>query len=297
MVARTAISTRTGTCLPPIEINAASTITITTTPAAISHLRRLRLPQLAQHVDEQVVGLEAGAEKRVEFEIPDTSSNPEYVGKKAQFDVTIHEIKAKELPAVNDEFAAEMGFESVEQMRGDMRSRLDVQRLMAYNQAKEKAAREEIARRIEPLIREAGLWQDEFAGAQRAWLLRVIDLLKPRVKRLGDFIDGARPFLDDRLVRDPDAVRKHLGKAELKESFQSLRDALDRTHPFDPAELELTTRTVADTTGVKPAALIHATRVAVTGRAATPGLFEVLELLGRDRVIARMTDALSLFPH
>ena len=155
---------------------------------------------------------------------------------------------------------------------------------------------EEIARRIEPLVREARLWRDDFAGAGRPWLLRIIDLLKPRAKRLGDFVEGARPFLADEVTRDADAVKKHLGRAELGEPFRALRDALAAAGSFDPAELERTTRTVADERGVKAAVLIHATRVAVTGRAASPGLFEVLELLGRERVVARMTDALSLLP-
>jgi glutamyl-tRNA synthetase len=154
----------------------------------------------------------------------------------------------------------------------------------------------EIARRIEPLIRDAGLWRDDLAGPRREWLLRVIELLKPRVKRLVDFIDGARPFLDDEITRDGDAVKKHLGKAELRESFHALRDAVAAAQPFSQAELERTTREIADARGVKAASLIHATRVAVTGRAASPGLFEVLELLGRERVVARMTDALSLLP-
>ena len=97
--------------------------------------------------DQGLVGLEAGAETRIEFPVPDSSSNPEYVGKTAQFDVTVHEIKAKKLPEVDDDFAAEMGFESVEAMREDMRSRLDMQRLLAYNRAKEKGAREALAAR------------------------------------------------------------------------------------------------------------------------------------------------------
>ena len=99
--------------------------------------------------DEAILGLESGAEARVEFTIPDTSSNEEYVGKQAQFDVTIHEIKAKVLPEVDDAFAGEMGFESVELMREDMRGRLGVQRLMEYDRAKEKAAREVIAARVQ----------------------------------------------------------------------------------------------------------------------------------------------------
>lgn len=97
--------------------------------------------------DDGLIGLEAGAETHIEFPVPDTSSNPDFVGKTAQFDVTIHEIKAKQLPEVDDDLAAEMGFESVELMREDMRSRLDMQRLLAYNRAKEKGAREALAER------------------------------------------------------------------------------------------------------------------------------------------------------
>jgi len=57
---------------------------------------------------------------------------------------------------------------------------------------------------------------------------------------------------------------------------------------------EAALRTVADATGVKAATLIHAVRVAVTGRTASPGLFEVLSLLGRERTRARLTSALRL---
>ncbi|MDR3685514.1 MAG: trigger factor [Coriobacteriia bacterium] len=98
--------------------------------------------------DEAILGLKSGSEARVEFTIPDTSSNEEYVGKQAQFDVTIHEVKAKVLPEVDDAFAGEMGFETVELMREDMRGRLDVQRLMEYDRAKEKRSREVLAARV-----------------------------------------------------------------------------------------------------------------------------------------------------
>jgi glutamyl-tRNA synthetase len=57
---------------------------------------------------------------------------------------------------------------------------------------------------------------------------------------------------------------------------------------FDPASLEAALRAVADARGVKAASLIHATRVAVTGKAVSPGLFEVLSLLGRVRVRERL---------
>jgi glutamyl/glutaminyl-tRNA synthetase len=55
-------------------------------------------------------------------------------------------------------------------------------------------------------------------------------------------------------------------------------------------------RRLAEERGAKAAALIHATRVAVMGRAVSPGLFEVLELLGRDRTTARLRGAMELLP-
>ena len=50
---------------------------------------------------------------------------------------------------------------------------------------------------------------------------------------------------------------------------------------------------VAEERGVKPGVLIHATRVAVTGQAVSPGLFEVLEVIGRDRVLARLGEVIA----
>jgi trigger factor len=102
---------------------------------------------MPQEFDDAILGLESGAEARVEFEIPDTSSKEEYVGKMAQFDVVVHEIKAKKLPDVDDEFASQIGFDTVDEMKQDLRVRLDQQKEVAYIQAKEKTAREELARR------------------------------------------------------------------------------------------------------------------------------------------------------
>ena len=58
--------------------------------------------------------------------------------------------------------------------------------------------------------------------------------------------------------------------------------------PFSAEQLEAALRSLAERRQMKPAALIHATRVAVTGRAASPGLFETLELAERDKVVSRV---------
>jgi glutamyl-tRNA synthetase len=68
--------------------------------------------------------------------------------------------------------------------------------------------------------------------------------------------------------------------------------ALDRAFAalaaFDAASIEAALRALAEARGVKAAAVIHAVRVAVTGKTASPGLFEVLALLGRERVHERL---------
>jgi glutamyl-tRNA synthetase len=147
---------------------------------------------------------------------------------------------------------------------------------------------EEIAERLQPLLGEQGLWRDVYADADRARLFAAIELLRPRVKKLGDFIDGGRFFFSDEVAYDPAAVEKHLRVPHLADHVAALRDALASIEPFDRATIEESLRSLAAERVVKPAGLIHATRVAATGRAASPGLFEVLELLGRARTIARL---------
>ena len=85
----------------------------------------------------------------------------------------------------------------------------------------------------------------------------------------------------------PDAIEKHLSDPALPARARSLREALASVDPFDEAHLEATLRDTAAALGMKAGPLIHATRVAVTGRTNSPGIFEVLALLGRDQVLAR----------
>ncbi|HSC29903.1 MAG TPA: glutamate--tRNA ligase [Vicinamibacterales bacterium] len=150
---------------------------------------------------------------------------------------------------------------------------------------------EDIADRLDPLLREAGIWRDGLRGGERAWLLKVIELLKPRARKLSQIVDDARVFLQDTVEYENAAVEKYLRGAQVADHLAALTAALSQAHPFDAAVLEAALRSLAAARGVKPAALIHPARVAVTGRTVSPGLFEVLELLGRERTLARLTDS------
>ena len=146
----------------------------------------------------------------------------------------------------------------------------------------------ELVRRIEPLLREAGLWP-----ADEEWLARLVELLRPRAKRLTDFVEKGRPFLVDEVEYDADAVKKHLSSPDALAHLAAVRDTCAAAEAFTAAALEPAIRALADARGVKAGVLIHPTRVAVVGRAESPGIFEVLELLGRDRAVARMDRALQ----
>ncbi len=146
---------------------------------------------------------------------------------------------------------------------------------------------EELLSRVEPLLREENLWDPDLTGTMFGWMQAVLGLLKPRAKRLTDYVEGLRPFLDAPIDYDPEAAQKYLGLAGLHGHVLALRQAYEET-PFDEASLEQTLRQLADARGIKAGALIHATRIAMTGRMISPGLFEMLVLLGPARVLARL---------
>jgi glutamyl-tRNA synthetase len=147
---------------------------------------------------------------------------------------------------------------------------------------------DEILRRIRDDLRAAGWWSDDLLNVRFEWMTRVIDLLKPRSKKLADFVPQMRPFLSDDLVFDEAAVAKHLSGPDVPALRKAYAQAIADLEPFNASTLEAALRTLAADRGVKAGVLIHATRVAVTGQGNSPGLFEVLELVGRDRVVQRL---------
>jgi glutamyl-tRNA synthetase len=154
---------------------------------------------------------------------------------------------------------------------------------------------DDLARRLKPWFEAEGLWDEAYLGERRGWFLAVLDLLRPRVKTLAEFPDVGRYFFTQAVERfDEAAVAKHLRIDAMAEHLAATERALGRLDTFDAGSVEAAVRRIADAQGVKAASLIHCVRVAVTGRAASPGLFDVLVLLGRERVRARLLSAVSI---
>ncbi len=150
----------------------------------------------------------------------------------------------------------------------------------------------DLAAILRPMFDESGLGGQALVQ-DIASFHRLLELLRPRAKRLTDFVEQARPLVVDAVEYEPEAVEKHLSSPELAGHVAALVDAVVQTTPFDEAQVEATVRGTATARGIKAGALIHATRVAVTGRTQSPGLFEVLVWLGPDRTRARLNRLLE----
>ena len=151
--------------------------------------------------------------------------------------------------------------------------------------------------RLQTRLAAAGYWRDGLSGEDSAWFGKVLALLRPRAKTLNEFVDQLAPFFVDPAGYDADGVKKHLSAPDTRAHVEALEALYSSAAPWDEATLEREVRALAERIGVKAGTLIHATRLAVTGRMVSPGLFEMLVLVGRDRVVSRMRHLIDrVFP-
>jgi glutamyl-tRNA synthetase len=150
---------------------------------------------------------------------------------------------------------------------------------------------------IRPDLEREGIWSADLdeGGGLREWFLRVLETLKARSKRLPDFARDARPLLSDEFAYDPEAVDKHLkgtpktgGPEAIADRMRALRRALAGVDPFSEEATEAALRGLAEERGEPAALYIHPLRVALVGRAVSPGVFTMLVLVGRDRALGRL---------
>lgn len=151
------------------------------------------------------------------------------------------------------------------------------------------------AEKLLPLIEEE--WQKAGLRPQssdRAWLLKTIDLLKPRARSLKDFAGSFRAFFTDDFQADPAAVEKFLKDDSVRGLIAQLgeRYAL-ATEEFTEQGAEKLLRDFAAEKNVKAGALINGARVALTGQGVAPSLFAVMLALGKEKTTARLRAVMS----
>ena len=140
-------------------------------------------------------------------------------------------------------------------------------------------------------LRSAGLWQDAFHKAEKQRFEVSARLLQTRARSIKDFSRSGRAFFSEQFEYDPEAQAKFWKDARLPELLEELGARLAQSKPFDLTETEACLRALAEEKGVKAGLLINATRLALTGQAVAPGLFEVMVALGQSRVVDRQRRA------
>jgi glutamyl-tRNA synthetase len=108
-----------------------------------------------------------------------------------------------------------------------------------------------------------------------------------RIKTLGEFPGMADFFFKDDYALEEEG-RKHIEKEEGRASLEAFAARLESLDDFGHNFIEKACRELAEEKGVKPAVLIHPARVAVSGKTKGAGLFEMMEVLGKDIVLKRM---------
>ncbi len=171
----------------------------------------------------------------------------------------------------------------------------DRAKLEWYNtQYLQKLPIDELLPYVEAELKRAGLWNEAWAAADRAWFARTVDLVRPRTRLLGDFAGWARAFFTDDFDYDAEAREKFWKDEKLPALMAKVTEALAALPDWNHDACDAALRGVAAAESVKAGLLINATRVAIVGRAVAPPLFETMVVLGKDRVIPRLRRAV---PH
>lgn len=144
---------------------------------------------------------------------------------------------------------------------------------------------------ITPHIVAAGLASEAELVKRRPWYMRLLDLLRVRARTIDEVVRQALPYFQETVHYDPAATEKHW-KDGARELVMAARERLAASS-WDAAALEQSMRALAESRGVGAGALFQPLRVALTGSGASPGIFDVLVLLGRDVSLKRLDAALA----
>jgi glutamyl/glutaminyl-tRNA synthetase len=153
----------------------------------------------------------------------------------------------------------------------------------------------EVEPHITPAITAAGLATPEQLAERRDWYLSLIDLLRVRARTIGDIVRQAAPYFAATLTYDPDAVAKQWkDRGATLTILTAASDALQAVSPWSPDSLESALRQVAESRGLAAGKVFQPLRVALTGLSVSPGIFDVLMLLGRATALSRIQTAMKM---
>ena len=167
-------------------------------------------------------------------------------------------------------------------------ARFDPDKLLALNAHYiRQEATENLAREVVPFLRRFGI---EIANPEETTFLKAVESVKPRARTLLEMAEMMRFYFVDEIDYDPKAAQKFL-KKEILPVLKELYQELEALPEFDEEKLEKIFRTLAEKHQLKLKKIAQPVRVALTGRTVSPGLFEIMDILGKEKVLYRLKRA------
>ena len=153
------------------------------------------------------------------------------------------------------------------------------------------SAPEQVARALVPLLESAGL-KDKVRSVSEDWLAKLVVLVKERAKTLTEMVEWVRPYFGESVTFEDQAAKKFLTPLVVP-LLTKLLARFEVLPTFSKQQWEGVFKKLVEEEGIKIGQLAQPVRVALTGRTASPGLFEVMEILGRERTLLRLREGIE----
>jgi glutamyl-tRNA synthetase len=150
---------------------------------------------------------------------------------------------------------------------------------------------ESLSSEIVPFFKEKK-WIDPQSSDKDPYILRIIDLMKVRSKRVTDMAESCIYFFKDPINYEEKALKKYF-TSNAAEILSVIQDNLSGLEDFTSQNIEKKFHEISEKSNIASGKLIHPTRLAVSGVSFGPGLFELLEVLGKETVIRRIITAIN----
>lgn len=157
-----------------------------------------------------------------------------------------------------------------------------------------KRSVDSLVKMVIPFLKEANYIQEEnLSPVKLEWLKEIIKLMQGRFKNFSQFIDYADYFFVDKIDIEPQAFQSVLNKEGISDILKALKEELAVLKCWDEKSIEDIVREIASSLQIKGGKIIHPIRVALTGKKIGPGLFELIVVLGQEKTIQRLEEAIE----
>lgn len=144
-----------------------------------------------------------------------------------------------------------------------------------------------------PILKKRKLIPEEIPRDFCLYVENVVDTVRTRVKTINEVVDASTYFFDDDYTYDEKGVRKYFSKPGVAEVLRKARQVLERLEPFNLETTEDAYRKLTEELGIKTGDLFHPTRLALSGRTMTPGLFDIIVTMGKEKALQRLDRAIA----